>query len=106
MKPVPQLRLPPGGSFRIVEQHDEAGQVLALAPQAVQRPGAEAGPAAENAAGVHLADAADVVQPSAWQLRITAMSSTHVAISGYQSLTQMPDWPCCLNLRCEASSGV
>ena len=30
------------------------------------------------------------------------MSSTQVAISGYQSLTQVPDWPCCLNLRWQA----
>ena len=34
------------------------------------------------------------------------MSSTHSAISGYQSLTQMPDWPYCLNFRWLASSGV
>ncbi len=45
-------------------------------------------------------------KPSAQQLRSTAMSSTQVAISGYQSLTQMPDWPCCLNFRFEPNSGV
>src|SRR4051812_41512283 len=46
------------------------------------------------------------VSPSAQQERMTAMSSTYLAISGYQSLTQMPDWPCCLNLRWLAISGV
>ena len=45
-------------------------------------------------------------KPSAVQLRMTAMSSTQVAISGYQSLTHVPDWPCWLNLRWRASSGV
>src|SRR5688500_8597567 len=45
-------------------------------------------------------------KPSAVQLRTTAMSSTHVAISGYQSLTQPPDSPCCLNVRLHASKSV
>src|SRR5438874_13657537 len=44
--------------------------------------------------------------PSALQLRMTAMSSTQLAISGYQSLTHVPHWPCCLNLLFVVSSGV
>src|SRR5262245_40820122 len=46
------------------------------------------------------------VSPSAQQERMTVMSSTQVAISGSQSLTQMPDWPYCLNFRLLAMSGV
>ena len=52
-----------GRLLRIIGQHDVAGQVVALGAQAVEHPGAEAGPAHQNAAGVHLADAADVGQP-------------------------------------------
>ena len=37
--------------------------------------------------------------------RITARSSTHVAICGSQSDTQMPLCPCCCHLRLEAKSG-
>ncbi len=46
----------------VVGQHDVAGQVVALAAQAVQAPGAQRRAAAQDAAGVHLAHAAHVVQ--------------------------------------------
>ena len=37
--------------------------------------------------------------------RITARSSTQVAMCGSQSETQIPLWPCCFHFRCEARSG-
>src|ERR1043166_831423 len=43
--------------------------------------------------------------PSAQHERITAMSSTHSAVCGSQSETQMPLWPCCFHARFEPSSG-
>src|SRR5579863_5741457 len=39
------------------------------------------------------------LSPSAQQERRTVISSTCCAISGYQSETQMPDCPYCLNVR-------
>ena len=44
--------------------------------------------------------------PSAQHERITAMSSTHWAMCGNQSETQVPPLPCCFHLRLQASSGV
>src|SRR6202011_4986347 len=42
--------------------HDyEGGEILVLGPEAVSHPGAEARPTGQDAPGVHLADAADVV---------------------------------------------
>ena len=34
------------------------------------------------------------------------MSSTCAAICEYQSETQMPLWPCCLNVRCDGMSAL
>ena len=48
---------------RIVLHHDERGQVRVLGAQAVAHPAPQRGAAGEGRAGVHLADAADVVQP-------------------------------------------
>src|SRR5689334_13744227 len=45
------------------------------------------------------------LMPSAQHERITAMSSTHSAVCGSQSETQMPLWPCCFHVRFDASSG-
>ena len=38
--------------------------------------------------------------------RITARSSTQVAMCGSQSETQIPLWPCCFHFRREARSGA
>ena len=46
----------------VVLHHHERGQVLVLRPQAVADPGPQRRPAADGAAGVHLADAAGMVQ--------------------------------------------
>src|SRR6478752_1406141 len=46
------------------------------------------------------------VSPSAQQDRMTAMSSTQPAISGYKSLTQIPDSPCSEKFRGLPMSGV
>ena len=46
----------------VIQQHDEAGQVAVFASQAVGDPRAQARPAGENAARVHLAHAAHVVE--------------------------------------------
>src|SRR6185437_4589337 len=48
--------------FGVIEQHDVARQVFAGAAESIQRPRTETGPTAQNAAGVHLADAADVIE--------------------------------------------
>src|SRR5437868_939051 len=53
---------PAGRLVQMIEHHDIARQIGVFAAEAVSRPGAEAGPAAEDAAGVHLADAADVIE--------------------------------------------
>jgi len=62
-EPGPPDAGPTGRLTVVVQQHDEARQVVAGRAESVGDPGAEAGPAGEDAAGVHLADAADVVQP-------------------------------------------
>src|SRR5262249_27271473 len=46
----------------IVEQDDIAGQLLIFGAEAVEGPGTERRPTGEYAAGIHLANAADVVQ--------------------------------------------
>ena len=48
---------------------------------------------------------AEWLMPSAQHERITAMSSTHVAMCGSQSLTQVPLWPCCFHWRLLARIG-
>src|SRR5438477_2386243 len=48
---------------------------------------------------------AEWLMPSAQQERMTAKSSAQVAISGSQSETHIPLWPCCFHLRLEANSG-
>ena len=52
-----------GRLFVVVQQHHKRGQVLVLGSQTVGHPRSQAGPPGKDAAGVHLADAADVVQP-------------------------------------------
>ena len=51
------------GDFAAVGEHDEPGQVAVLAAEAVHGPRPEARPPREHRPRVHLADAADVVEP-------------------------------------------
>ena len=48
--------------FGIVQQHHVPRQVAAFRTETIDRPGPQAGSTAQDAAGVHLANAADVVQ--------------------------------------------
>src|SRR5207245_3642450 len=48
--------------FAGITHHHKTGQVLILAAQPVEHPRPHAGPAGEDAAGVHLADRTDVIQ--------------------------------------------
>ena len=45
-------------------------------------------------------------KPLDQQERITAMSSTQVAMCGSQSDTQIPLWPCCFHFRRDAMRGA
>ncbi len=74
-------------------EHDEAGQVLALAAQAVGDPGAHAGAALLAVAGVHEIVGVGVLGELETIERTTARSSTQVPMCGNRSLTGMPLWP-------------
>ena len=106
MKPVDQLRLPPGGSSGLSSITTKPGRFSHSLPRPYSDQEPRQGRPPRMLPVFIWQMPPTWFNPSDWQLRITAMSSTHVAISGYQSLTQMPDWPCCANFRCEANSGV
>src|SRR6202035_1725124 len=55
----------PGRFVIVVQQHDEAGQVVIRGPQPIVDPRTEAGSPCEHASRVHHAHAADMIDPVA-----------------------------------------
>ena len=78
---------------------DEPGQVLVPGAQSVGDPRAHRGAHEAVAAGVHRQDRAAVGALVPHIERMKHSSSTTEAMLGRSSLTQAPDWPCCLNSR-------
>ena len=93
------------------DQHDERGQVLVLAAEAVAEPGADARPAGELGAGLEEGDRRVVVDRLGVHRLDEAELVGDLAVCGSSSLTQAPLLPCCANLNLrrrdgEASPGV
>ena len=73
--------------------------------ESVGDPRAQRRPAGEDRAGVHLAHGADVIQPVGPAGAEHAQDRRHAArCSGYQSETQSPLCPCCLQVRLDGIS--
>src|SRR4051794_621267 len=106
MNPVPQFVGPPGGSLGPSASTTKPGRSSDSlpSPYTVQAP-SEGWPSKIEPVFACM-QPATCVKPSAVQLLTMQRSSATVAISGYQSLTHGPDWPCWTNLHGEAISGV
>ena len=74
---------------------DEAGKVLVLGSQAVERPGPQRRPHELGDARVHHQVRLRVGGRSVCMLRITQSSSACLATSGNSSEIHWPLWPCC-----------
>ena len=78
-------------------QHDEAGQIVVLAAQAVVDPRAKARPAGVVEPVCRNSTPVECIGRSAFIERMTARSSAHVAMCGNRLLTGIPHSPCCVN---------
>ena len=98
MKPVPQFRGPPAtcGAGNVLH-HDEPGQVCVLGAQSIAHPAPHRGTAGQVEPVFIWQTPPTWFNPLDQQERITAMSSTQVAMCGSQSETQIPLWPCCFH---------
>src|SRR5438094_5908010 len=103
MKPVPQLRGPPAGSpASLITTKPGRFWFCDPRPYSAQEP--RLGRPARIEPVFIWQTEPTWFSPSAQHDRSTAMSSTHSATFGSQSLTHRPDLPCCLNARLLASS--